>query len=497
MVTLKRSSKALLFMTLLLNVFTIGLYYPYYNNYYYSLAKALSHPIITQAPQGPVINNPKLKAEVVFKGLNFPTSMAFLGPNDILVLEKNDGTVRRIVDGTMLPNPLLHVNVDNKGERGMLGIAVTRLKNVGNSQPTTFVFLYFTEASGTKIIGHNNTSASGEQQHQKQPLANRLYRYELVDNNDKLVNPKLLLSLPSFPGSAHNGGRLIIGPDSNVYLVIGDVNGDTNYSNATTLAENIEASPPPDGRGGILRITQDGKPVGKGILGDKYPLNLYYGYGIRNSFGIDFDPVTGKLWDTENGPRYGDEINLVEPGFNSGWMRVQGIWEPHGSRAGDTILDPEDYLVDFQGKGKYHPPEFTWYSPQVGPTGIKFLDSNKLGEQYQDDIFVGDFHFGNLYHFKLNQNRTGLALGGPLASKIAANGTDAAAVRSIVFGHGFGGITDVQVSPDGYLYVLSLYEGGDNCDPIHPRPCIQYESPLLGTIFRIAPIDTATATTAK
>jgi aldose sugar dehydrogenase len=488
----KKISKAVLFMTLLFNVFTIGLYFPYYNNYY-SFAKALSHPITTQAPQGPIINDPKLKAEVVFRGIDFPTSMAFLGPNDILVLEKNLGTVRRIVNGTMLQTPVFQANVDIKGERGMLGIAVSRTRNYGNTHPTTFVFLYFTEAVGGKA-NTDNSSAFGYE-HQEQHLANRLYRYELV-NNDKLVNPKLLLSLPAYPGSAHNGGRLIIGPDNNVYLVIGDVNGDTNYSNATTLAENIEARPPPDGRGGILRITQDGKPVGKGILGDKFPLNLYYGYGIRNSFGIDFDPITGQLWDTENGPRFGDEINLVEPGFNSGWMRVQGIWEPDGQRAGHAILDPERYLVDFQGKGKYNPPEFTWYSPDVGPTGIKFFDSKKLGKQYEDDIFVGDFHFGNLYHFKLNQSRTGLALGGPLAGKIAANITDSA-VQTIVFGHGFGGITDLQVGPDGYLYILSLYEGGDNCDPIHPRPCIRYESPLLGTIFKIGPVGTASGTDAK
>ena len=299
----KKYQKQVLFMTLLFNVFTIGLYYPYYNNYYY-FAKALSHPITTQSPQGPIINDPKLKAEVVFRGINFPTSMTFLGPNDILVLEKNLGTVRRIVNGTMLPTPVFHANVDNKGERGMLGIAVSRTRNNGNTHPTTFVFLYFTEADGGKAK-HDNSSASGYV-HQKQHLANRVYRYELV-NNDKLVNPKLLLSLPAYPGSAHNGGRLIIGPDNNVYIVIGDVNGDTNYSNATTLAENIEARPPPDGRGGILRITQDGKPVGKGILGDKFPLNLYYGYGIRNSFGINFDPITGQLWDTENGPRFGDE----------------------------------------------------------------------------------------------------------------------------------------------------------------------------------------------
>ena len=77
------------------------------------------------------------------------------------------------------------------------------------------------------------------------------------------------------------------------------------------------------GRAGILRVTQDGRPVGHGILGPDDPLNKYYAYGIRNSFGIDFDPLTGNLWDTENGPDYGDEINLVRPGFNSGWKVVQ------------------------------------------------------------------------------------------------------------------------------------------------------------------------------
>src|SRR5215211_4889004 len=80
----------------------------------------------------------------------------------------------------------------------------------------------------------------------------------------------------------------------------------------------------------LTRITQDGRPVGilgddDGILGNTHPLNLYYAYGIRNSFGFDFDPVTGNIWDTENGPGYGDEINLVEPGFNSGWLEITGM----------------------------------------------------------------------------------------------------------------------------------------------------------------------------
>ena len=92
-----------------------------------------------------VVNNPILKVETVFKGLRPPTSMAFLGPNDILVLEKDDGTVQRIVNGTMLPQPLLQVPVATESERGMLGIAVAKHKN-----GPAYVFLYYTESGGGK-----------------------------------------------------------------------------------------------------------------------------------------------------------------------------------------------------------------------------------------------------------------------------------------------------------------------------------------------------------
>ena len=82
------------------------------------------------------------------------------------------------------------------------------------------------------------------------------------------------------------------------------------------------------------------KSVGNGLLGETHPLNMYYAYGIRNGFGMDFDPVTGNLWDTENGPRYGDEINLVEPEFDSGWMQINGL------ASDDPEFDPAD-LEDF------------------------------------------------------------------------------------------------------------------------------------------------------
>ena len=137
----------------------------------------------------------------------FPTTMDFLGPNDLLVLEKDNGTVRRVVNGTLLSESLLDVNVATEGERGMLGIAVAKDQNNSNQNDhPRSVLLYYTEAK---------TKDGGE------PIANRLYRYQLV--NDRLVNPKLILDLPISPGPFHNGGKIRIGPDNNVYIIIGDL----------------------------------------------------------------------------------------------------------------------------------------------------------------------------------------------------------------------------------------------------------------------------------
>jgi aldose sugar dehydrogenase len=411
-------------------------------------------------PTKPVINDPNLKLELVGRGLLLPSQMAFVGPDHILVLEKDNGIVKRIVNGVVLDEPVLDVNVATAYERGLLGIAIA--KNHNDTAPNSnIVYLYYTESQQD---GKDECSSTSTCSKEYQPSGNRLYRYQLVNN--KLVNPKLLLDLPAIPGAAHNGGAILIGPDNNLYLPIGEV------SNRHGQISNHKNGPPPDGRGGILRVTQQGEAIMRsdgnnhdngnnvvnstdGILGSQDPLNKYYAYGIRNSFGIDFDPVTGKLWDTEDGPGFGDEINLVEPGFNSGWSRVQGIWERENYYGGSVAPIKPDGLVDFDGRGKYSSPKFTW-NRTVGVTSIKFLDSDKLGEDYQNDLFVADYNNGNLYHFNLSKDRDQLILDGPLEDRIANNEDE---LQEVILGQGFNGITDIEVGPDGYLYILSFGNG--------------------------------------
>src|SRR5215208_2800328 len=201
-------------------------------------------------PSQPVINDPNLKLELVSKGLKLPTQMAFIGPDDILVLEKDTGTVKRIVNGTILQEPILDVNVATAYERGLVGIAIAENYSETTQRNASIVYLYYTESEqDANDVCSGSTSCSEE----NAPLGNRVYKYELVDN--KLVNPKLLLDLPASPGSSHNGGSILMGSDNNIYIPIGEV------SSQSGQISNNDDGPPPDGRGGILRVTQQGEAV--------------------------------------------------------------------------------------------------------------------------------------------------------------------------------------------------------------------------------------------
>jgi glucose/arabinose dehydrogenase len=100
---------------------------------------------------GPTVDDHNLKVEqIINKGFDYATSMAFLGPNDILVLERNTGKVHRILNGKILPKPLLDVNVANQAERGLLGIAIANDNASTENGNTRHVFLYYTESGGGK-----------------------------------------------------------------------------------------------------------------------------------------------------------------------------------------------------------------------------------------------------------------------------------------------------------------------------------------------------------
>jgi glucose/arabinose dehydrogenase len=366
----------------------------------------------------PQISDPQLKIDVVAKDLNSPTSMAFLNTTDILVLEK-DGNVRRVTNGILQEKPVLHLQVQTGSERGLLGIAVKDKD----------VFLYLTESSGT-----DNS------------IRNRVYQYQW--NGDQLTNPVLVQDLPGLPGPNHDGGKILIGPAPNetgqyLYVVIGNLNHNGKL-------QNFKDGPDPDDTGVIFRVHPNN---GSAPKGNPFPndstTSRYWAYGIRNSFGLAIDPITHTLWDTENGPDQYDEINIVSPGFNSGWQTVMGPISREGKSQEDLFQLPGSHYSD---------PLLSWKIPPA-LTGIEFLNSSKLGTKYTNNIFVGDYNGGNLYFFQMNDNRNGLKLdkfGSALSDKVVDNNQE---FSSIIFGTGFGGITDIKTGPDGFLYIVSIGDG--------------------------------------
>ena len=266
---------------------------------------------------------------------NSPTTMTFVG-DDILVLQRYDGIVRLVRNGILQPWPVLDVSVAKDGERGMLGITSSGSK----------VYVYFTAA---------DVDAG-------KAIENRIYRYDW--NGEKLVNPVLLKTLPS-DNFYHNGGAMTVF-GGQTYAVIGD-NG--NYGRLQNRAADWK-----NDTSVILRIDPPGP---------------YYAMGIRNSFGITVDPITGNLWDTENGDDVNDEINMVPENFNSGWIEITGITK------NQTLIDSLPKYGDFV----YSNPEFVW-EKTVCPTGIVFSTSEKFAQM--DRVFVGDCNNGNLYRFNLN-----------------------------------------------------------------------------------------------
>ncbi|SVC82778.1 uncharacterized protein METZ01_LOCUS335632, partial [marine metagenome] len=270
---------------------------------------------LSQVYAEPIIYDDDYIIEKFATGLQYPTTMYFVG-DDILVLEKNTGKVIQVQDNGVIYNePALDVPVMITGESGLLGIAFA----------SNHIYLYFTE------------SPSGFDKSDTYPISsvnarNVVYQYDW--DGEKLTNPILIKELPYFD-YGHTGGVITKGQNNEIYFVIGDQEERTTFQNIPVDATYETSS--------IFKVDTE----------SNNSIELF-AMGIRNSFGLAVDPITGYLWDTENGPDKFDELNLVKPGFNSGWISIMGPSDRSDSDLSTLNPKPFENFV-------YSDPEFSWH----------------------------------------------------------------------------------------------------------------------------------------
>jgi aldose sugar dehydrogenase len=472
-----------------------------------ALALALTAPAVLAAPalaQGPELLDPDLAVTPAASGLDQPVSMAFIGKHDFLVLEKASGQVERVVNGQVQAAPVLDLAVNSASERGLLGIALhPKFRHNG------YVYLFWSES---------RTGADSDTLDGVRLLGNRVDRFEW--DGRTLEFDRGIAKLRAFQADAtngvlrgnHDGGVLRFGPDGKLYVIAGDTGRRGQLQNLVDgpfgpgIPDDQFGGPEPDDAhltGMILRLNDDGSAprsnpffrTGRAMGGEVGEnIQKLYAYGVRNSFGMAFDPRSGDLWEQENGDDSYSELNRVEPGMNSGWVQIMGPaarvadfkaietdptapqpfaangyfglqqvrWPP--TNIADT---PEQALARlFMLPGaRFSDPELSWKF-EVGPGGIGFLDSRALGRRYRDDLFMGgsrDFlEGGHLFRIELTGDRRGVDTDDPrLADGVADNihKWELTESESLLFGRNFGVGTDIQTGPDGSLYVVSLSHG--------------------------------------
>jgi hypothetical protein len=305
----------------------------------------------------------------------------------------------------------------------------------------------------------------------------------------------------------HNGGVLRFGPDGKLYVMMGDNGrrgfmqnlqcGPTTTCPGPLVADDQFGGPEHDDAhftGIILRLNDDGTTPTDNPYSNIQPVQStqasenvkrIFAYGIRNGFGMDFDPVGGWLWTQENGDDAFDEINRVEAGFNGGWIQLMGPssrvaefkaievergnslqqnrWPP--SNTADTPAEALARLFILPGS-HYTEPEFSW-KYAVAPSPIGFVRGDALGARFSGDLFVGASRTtllgGYLFRFHLSADRKSIeANNSRLEDKVADNSDkfDINESESLVVGRDFGITTDIETAPaPGGLYVVSLSDG--------------------------------------
>jgi aldose sugar dehydrogenase len=482
---------------------------------------------------GPEMVDPSLQVRTLVSGLSLPVAIAFLGANDLLVLEKETGRVKRVTGGSVVAT-VLDLGVNRNSERGLLGIALHP------DFPTNpGVYLYWTCRTA---LASSDDFSPAEQECldanmflddtgdvlQVPLLGHRIDRF--VWNGTTLDYDHNLLKLRAFQADGgpipagqgdegqmargnHDGGVLRFGPDRKLYAVIGDSGRRGQLQNLVdgpggpTRADDQFGGPEPDIEhltGVILRLNDDGSTpsdnpffaagaaIGGGV-GDA--IERIYAYGLRNCFGLAFDPKSGALWEQENGDDSFSEINRVEPGFNSGWIQIMGPPERVAQfKAIETTVTPsppDPFVTTYFGLQQvrwspvniaespaealsrlfmlpgahYSAPEMSWKF-EVAPGGIGFVNGRGLGPQFDGDLFVGAarafLEGGHLFRLNLTGNRQKIAVDDPrLEDRVADNlhKWEITESESLLVGRNFGIGTDIQTGPNGHLYVVSLSNG--------------------------------------
>jgi len=448
-------------------------------------------------PVGPEMLHPRLGVRTVVGGLTTPTSIAFLGPGDLLVLEKNTGRVRRMVGGVVQAT-VLDLAVNFGSERGLLGIALDP-----DFPADPGVYLYWTESStGADTNVLSNTSL----------LGNRVDRF--VWDGSTLTFDRNLLRLRAIQQDAgqpergnHDGGVIAFGPDGKLYVFVGDLGrrghlqnlpcGPTATCPGPTVPDDQFGGPAPDDAhlsGVVLRLEDDGTAptdnpfYGVGAaMGGEVGANLQkvFSYGHRNSFGMAIDPVSGSPWLQENGDDSFSELNRVEPGMNGGWVQIMGpaarvaefkaIETTFGAQSLQQLRWPPTNIADTPAEAlsrlfmlpgaEYSDPELSW-KWEVAPAGLGFVTGRALGPQFEGDLFMGAatplLQGGYLFHFDLTGNRRAIGVDDPrLEDRVADNLAkhELTESESLLIGRNFGVATDIEMGPNGNLFVVSLTNG--------------------------------------
>jgi glucose/arabinose dehydrogenase len=330
------------------------------------------------------------RVEVLARGLHVPWSIVVLPDGRVLFTERT-GAVRVLHNDKLLHNAALTVDVALGNKMGMLGMA---------ADPHFAQNHYLYLAYDYKLQPFNSDSPQ---------FRLRLIRYR--EHNDKLIEPKVLIeNLPAW--SNHTGCRLRFAPDGTLYFTDGDANEPARAQDLSLM------------NGKVFRINTDGSiPSDNPFIGQSGKRGEIWSYGHRNPQGLDFQPGTGKLIETEHGPLGGDEINWIDRGTNYGWPVIDHRKTQEGMRS--PLLE---------------------FSPSVAPGSASF---------YRGAAFP-----------ELRGNLLVACLRGEGILRVEFNGSQPINV-SFLLHHIFGRIRDIAESPEGYLYVSTSQQDPDEG---FPRP---------------------------